>query len=170
MTHAPHIEIYTDGACIGNPGPGGFGVVILEGREWREHSGGFRKTTNNRMEIMGAIVGLQAMKERASGVLYSDSLYLVKGIEKGWARGWRERNWMRTRTERAINSDLWATLLELHERHDFRFKWVKGHAANRENNRCDELATTAARNRDLPLDAGYESVVSAARDPSLFET
>ena len=152
----PHITIYTDGACLGNPGPGGYGVVLLKGSYRRELSGGFRRTTNNRMEIMAAIVGLESLKTGCKVTLYSDSQYLVHAIEKGWARRWQANGWKRNKREAAINPDLWARLLDLCELHDAEFRWVRGHAGNSENERCDLLATAVASRPDLPVDRGYE--------------
>lgn len=156
------VTIYTDGACIGNPGPGGYGVVILRASERIELSGGFRRTTNNRMEMLAAIVGLESFAAREQILLHSDSRYLVDAVEKGWARKWRANRWMRNPREAAVNPDLWERMLALVERHDVRLKRVRGHAGNRENERCDVLATTAARKRDLAIDSGYERVPPAS--------
>ncbi len=150
------IIIYTDGACRGNPGPGGYGVVLKYGEQRKELSGGFRLTTNNRMEIMAAICGLRALKERCSVIVYTDSQYLSNAINKGWARRWRANNWMRNRKDRAVNPDLWDELLKLCDRHDVVFKWVRGHSGNPENERCDALSVQASRGHDLPADEGYE--------------
>lgn len=149
-------HVFTDGACIGNPGPGGYGVVIVGASGRRELSGGFRRTTNNRMEIFAAVAALRALEKPSKGVLHSDSRYVVDSIAKGWAVGWRKKNWMRTKTERALNSDLWQLMLELLEPHEIRFQWVRGHAGHAENERCDQLANTAARGRELVVDDGYE--------------
>lgn len=147
--------IYTDGGCKGNPGPGGYGIVIIENGERRELSGGFRKTTNNRMELTACIVAL----EEAQGptpVLYTDSLYVVKGIREGWAVKWRSAGWMRTKDQMAENADLWAKLLSLHEKRPVRFEWVRGHAGTPENERCDQLAVAASSQANLPPDDFYE--------------
>jgi len=149
------VTIYTDGACLGNPGPGGYGVVLLHGAHRRELSGGFARTTNNRMELLACIKGLEALKYPCEVSLYSDSRYVVDGISKGWAARWRRNNWMRTRTEKAVNVDLWQRLLELVEQHRVRFHWVRGHAGNTENEVCDRLATTAARGGNLQEDEGF---------------
>lgn len=150
------VEIHTDGACKGNPGPGGYGVVLsCDGRR-KELSGGFRRTTNNRMEITAAIEGLRALRTSCRVELYSDSKYLVNGVEKGWARKWKANRWMRDKENRALNADLWNSLLELLDRHDVTLRWVKGHASNELNNRCDQLAVTAAGKTDLPTDNCYE--------------
>ena len=155
MGKVKHVTIYTDGACLGNPGPGGYGVILLyEGRE-RELSGGYRKTTNNRMEITAAIIGLEALKEKCSVMLYSDSEYLVKAMSKGWIQRWRANGWKRNKREQVLNPDLWKRLLQLCEYHDVQFSWVKGHADSLENMRCDELAMQAAKQPNLPVDEGY---------------
>ncbi|MFN8556121.1 MAG: ribonuclease HI [Dehalococcoidia bacterium] len=150
------ITIYTDGACLGNPGPGGYGAVLLYGAHRRELSGGYRLTTNNRMEMLAAIVGLQALREPCHVTLYSDSRYLIDALTRGWAARWRANGWKRTRTEAAVNPDLWDDLLGLAARHQVAWLWVRGHAGNVENERCDALANAAARGVDLPPDGGYE--------------
>lgn len=150
------ITIYTDGGCINNPGPGGYGVVIIKGKQISELSGGYRLTTNNRMELMACIVALVSLEKPSSVVLYSDSQYVVNGITKGWAKRWRANNWMRTKTEKAINPDLWGQLLDLIEKHNVDFRWVKGHAGNKWNERCDQLASSEALKRDLQADKIYE--------------
>ena len=150
------IVIYTDGACINNPGPGGYGVVIKNSKKTKELSGGYRMTTNNRMELMACIVGLSALKKPLSVILFSDSQYVVNGITNGWAKGWQSKGWMRTKTEPAKNPDLWEQLLELCGKHEVRFQWVKGHDGNEGNERCDELATKAAMGSTLLKDDVYE--------------
>ncbi|MBA4422235.1 MAG: ribonuclease HI [Syntrophus sp. (in: bacteria)] len=147
--------IYTDGGCRGNPGPGGYGVIIVTGEKRIEFADGFRLTTNNRMEMMACIAALRALKTPADVILYSDSRYVVNGIDKGWARKWRANNWMRTKSEAAENSDLWAQLLDLCDSHRVQFVWVPGHAGHPENERCDELATAAAQGADLKEDRAY---------------
>lgn len=150
------VTIYTDGAATGNPGPGGYGVILVYGEHRRELSGGYRLTTNNRMELMAAIMGLEALKMRCQVTVYSDSQYLVQAIAQGWARRWQAQGWMRTKTERAANIDLWERLLPLCERHVVRFAFVKGHAGHPENERCDRLAVAAAAQPGLPADVGYD--------------
>ncbi len=157
MNNQKQVVIYTDGACSGNPGPGGYGVVLLFGGHRKELSGGFRRTTNNRMEWLGAIEGLRALKERCSVKLHTDSRYVVDAIEKGWAAKWRANGWMRNKKEKAVNPDLWEQLLKLCQQHEVQFIWVRGHAGNRENERCDTLAVAAAQQRNLPADEMYES-------------
>jgi ribonuclease HI len=159
MEDLKHVTIYTDGACIGNPGPGGYGVVLIYENRRKELSGGYRMTTNNRMEIMAAIVGLQALKGRCRVTMYSDSQYLVRATSQGWAKRWQAKGWMRNRRETALNPDLWETLLQLCDHHEVDFRWVKGHARSPENLRCDELAMQAAQQRDLPTDYGYERML-----------
>jgi len=156
MKRLKRVVIYTDGACLGNPGPGGYGVVLLYRGNRKELSGGYRKTTNNRMELMAAIVGLKALKEKCKVTLYSDSAYLVKAIAEGWAKRWRKNSWRRNKKERALNPDLWEELLQLSDTHQVEFKWVKGHASSAENNRCDELALEAAQQPSLLVDQGYD--------------
>lgn len=150
------LEVWTDGACPGNPGPGGYGIVFSCGQEKRAKSGGFSRTTNNRMEIMAAIVALETLPRESRAVLYTDSQYVVEAIEKGWAERWRSNGWMRNKKEKAINPDLWRRLLKLCEEHDVKFKWIRGHHAQKENEWCDQLAVAAAHRPDLPDDVGYE--------------
>jgi ribonuclease HI len=156
MSELKHVTIYTDGACIDNPGPGGYGVVLLHKGARKELSGGFRRTTNNRMEIMAALAGLQALKYPCTVTLYSDSQYLVNTMMKGWAQRWRARGWMRTPKEKARNHDLWAQMLDVCAQHRVTFTWVRGHAGNVENERCDVLSVAAAQRRHLPADDSYE--------------
>ena len=157
-TERKHIEIFTDGACTGNPGPGGYGVILTNGEKSTELSGGFRRTTNNRMELMAAIVGLQHLRYPCRVTLYTDSQYLSNGMGKGWAKKWRANGWMRTPKDAAINPDLWATLLDLCDNHDVEFVWVRGHDGHIENERCDRLSVSAASSRDLPVDEVYEKL------------
>ncbi len=134
------IEIFTDGSSRGNPGPGGYGVILRCGEHYKELSGGFPETTNNRMELTAVIVGLEAVKRpNAEIILYSDSRYVVDSVNKGWVFGWE-----RKRFEKRLNADLWMRFLEVYRRHRVRFVWVKGHADNPMNNRCDQLAVAAA--------------------------
>jgi ribonuclease HI len=156
VTDLKQVIIYTDGGCIGNPGPGGYGVVLMHEASRKELSGGFRRTTNNRMELMAAIAGLEALKRPCRVTLYSDSEYVVNAMEQGWAARWRANGWRRGQKQKALNPDLWERLLSLCERHRVRFQWVRGHAGNKENERCDELAQAAARRADLPPDEPYE--------------
>jgi ribonuclease HI len=157
------IVIYTDGGCRGNPGNGGYGVIIIDGKNRMELAQGFRLTTNNRMEMMACLVALTVLEKPSDVVIHSDSSYVVNGIEKGWARKWRANDWMRTKNEPAENADLWSRLLELCNIHRVRFVWVRGHAGNPENERCDELATTAADGENLSEDYAY--VKGMTKDP-----
>lgn len=134
------VTIYTDGACSGNPGPGGWGAILIYGAHRRELSGGEPDTTNNRMELTAVIQALSLLKEPCAVDLWSDSKYVIDGLEKGWARGWKKRGWVKSDKKPALNPDLWDRLLELEEIHTLRCHWVKGHAENEYNNRCDELA------------------------------
>ncbi|UKI34291.1 MAG: ribonuclease HI [Lentisphaeria bacterium] len=138
------IEIYTDGACRGNPGPGGYGAVLKYRQHRKEISGGFRETTNNRMEIYAAIAALEQLIEPCEITLYSDSRYLVDAISKRWLANWRRRGWIKADRQPVLNVDLWRRLEEAMAPHRLKFVWVRGHASNAENNRCDELAVAAA--------------------------
>ncbi|HET97677.1 MAG TPA: ribonuclease HI [Desulfurivibrio alkaliphilus] len=154
---ADEVLIYTDGGAINNPGPGGYGVVQLYNGERKELSGGFRLTTNNRMELMACIVALRELEYRDRPVrLYSDSSYVVNGINRGWAQGWRRRGWIKADRQPAVNPDLWGQLLDLVARLRVTFHWVRGHAGNPLNERCDQLAVAMARRSGLPMDEGYE--------------
>ena len=134
------VEIFSDGACSGNPGPGGYGTILRFGNAEKELSGGERHTTNNRMELMGVIAGLSALKEPCCVILTTDSKYVVDSITKGWVYGWKKRGWIKSDKKPALNVDLWEKLLPLLEMHDVTFNWVKGHAGHPENERCDRLA------------------------------
>ncbi len=134
------VYIYTDGACSGNPGPGGWGAILVSGAHEKELSGGEIDTTNNRMEITAVIKGLEALKRPCDVVLTTDSKYVVDAITQGWAKRWKANNWMRNKKDKAQNPDLWETLLKLLEIHNVEFVWVKGHAGHKYNERCDRLA------------------------------
>ena len=149
------VWMYTDGSSLTNPGPGGYGVVMLYQGQRRELSGGFACTTNNRMELMACIAGLRALKPPMGVILFSDSRYVVETMTKGWAQRWRAQGWMRTEQQRAENADLWQVLLALCEQHSVEFRWVRGHSGTPENERCDRLADWAARQPGLPPDSGY---------------
>lgn len=140
------VEIYTDGACSGNPGPGGWGAILRYNGSEKELSGGEAQTTNNRMELTGVIAALSALKEPCIVELYSDSKYVIDALDKGWARSWRLKGWKKADKKPALNPDLWETLLELTEKHEMHYHWVKGHADNAFNNRCDKMAV-AERDR-----------------------
>lgn len=152
------VTIYTDGGARYNPGPGGYGIVQVYNGARKERSGGYKMTTNNRMELKGCIVALRELEHRDKPVtLYSDSSYVVNGIVKGWAKSWRKKGWIKSDKKPAINPDLWAELLDLVEDLNITFKWVKGHAGNPLNERCDELAVAFAKQDGLPVDVGYKN-------------
>ena len=149
------INIYTDGASKGNPGNGGYGVVILYNQHRKELSQGFKKTTNNRMELLAVIAGLEALKnEGAKVTVYSDSKYVVDAIEKGWLWNWIKKNFVKVK-----NPDLWQRFILVYKRHHVKFQWVKGHAGIVENERCDQLAVAAAKKSNLPPDEGYQPLL-----------
>lgn len=151
------VLVYSDGGARFNPGPGGYGVIINEDGRPRELSGGYRHTTNNRMELMGCIVALTALAGVAKPiVVHTDSQYVVNGISKGWALSWRKRGWLKADKSPALNADLWGRLLDLIEGREVTFAWVRGHCGHPENERCDELAVAAAAGVGLPIDAEYE--------------
>ena len=134
------VTVYTDGACSGNPGPGGWGAILMYGAHRRELSGGEAETTNNRMELTAVIRALSLLKEPCIVELWSDSIYVIDGLSKGWAKGWRARGWVKSDKKPALNPDLWELLLSLCDMHDVQCHWVKGHAENKYNNRCDQQA------------------------------
>ncbi len=145
------ITIYTDGASRGNPGPGGFGAVLISGSHRKEISQGYRHTTNNRMELLSVIVALESLKKEGQHVtIYSDSQYVVYAVEKGWVFGWEKKNFAKKK-----NSDLWSRFLCVFRKQKVKFVWVRGHASNKENNLCDELAVAAALGGNLLIDEGY---------------
>jgi ribonuclease HI len=147
------ITIYTDGSSRGNPGPGGYGAILMSGHLKKELSQGYRRTTNNRMELMGVIAGLEALKKPGQNVtVYSDSQYIVKALNQGWLNKWLATNFAGGKK----NKDLWVKFYNLYRQHKVKFVWVKGHAENPYNNRCDVLATTAADSNNLLIDTGYE--------------
>jgi ribonuclease HI len=147
------IRLYTDGACSGNPGPGGYGMILSWKQHRKEISEGFKKTTNNRMELLAVIAGLEAIKEPGYEVIiYSDSKYVVDSVEKGWL--W---NWEKTYFKGKKNEDLWRRFIAVYKRHKVKFIWIKGHAGHPENERCDRLAVAAAQGDSLKTDFGFES-------------
>ena len=139
------VTIYTDGACSGNPGPGGWGAILIYGAHKRELSGGEADTTNNRMELTAVIRALSLLKEPCIVELWSDSKYVIDGLSKGWAKGWKAKGWVKSDKKPALNPDLWDELLRLESIHTLRYHWVKGHEANEKNNRCDEQAVIESR-------------------------
>jgi ribonuclease HI len=150
------VEMFTDGACMGNPGPGGYGVVLKFGPHRKELFGAFQDTTNNRMELMAAIVGLRALSRRCHVKLITDSEYLAHSLSKGWAQRWRDNGWWRSANQRAANHDLWAVLLDLVARHEVTLFWTRGHAGDPENECCDRLAREAIGSRSAAPDEGYQ--------------
>jgi ribonuclease HI len=146
------IEIYTDGASSGNPGPGGYGVIMRSGRHYKELSEGFRKTTNNRMELLAVIKGLEALnKPNQSVTVFSDSKYVIDAIEKRWVHGWVKKGFAGKK-----NKDLWLRYLDISKLHNVKFNWVRGHNGHPENERCDELAVAACKNKELLIDSVFE--------------
>jgi ribonuclease HI len=146
------IEIFTDGASSGNPGPGGYGVILRSGKHYKELSAGYRKTTNNRMELMAVIKGLEAIKSLNQSVtIYSDSKYVIDAIEKRWVYGWVQKGFKDKK-----NKDLWLRYLEISKLHNIKFIWVRGHAGHPENERCDVLAVAAGKQKDLLIDSVFE--------------
>ena len=139
------VEIYTDGACSGNPGPGGWGAILRYKDAEKELSGGEANTTNNRMELTAVIEALALLKEPCVVELYSDSKYVIDGLSKGWAKGWQKRGWIKADKKPALNPDLWEKLLALTDRHEMHYHWVKGHAENERNNRCDQMAVAESK-------------------------
>ena len=150
------VTIFTDGGCEPNPGPGGYGVILIYGNTQKELTGGFSLTTNNRMELFAAIAGLHALKFPCMVKLYSDSRYLVDAMTKGWAQKWRENGWWRNKKAKASNIDLWEKLIALCNKHKVEFEWVKGHAGLGANERCDKLSMASLKQPNLPADEGYE--------------
>ncbi|MFP4018403.1 MAG: ribonuclease HI [Bacteroidales bacterium] len=149
---AHRITIYTDGAARGNPGPGGYGVVLLSGKHRKELSGGYRKTTNNRMELLAVIKGFEAMKNKGNKItLYTDSKYIADAVNKGWVFNWEKQNFKKKK-----NVDLWKRFLEQYRRHDVEIIWVEGHSNVKENERCDKLAVEASKKPGLLIDKEYE--------------
>lgn len=139
------VEMFTDGACSGNPGPGGYGVILRYKEIEKELSGGHPNTTNNRMELSAVIAGLSALKEPCEVTITSDSKYITDAVEKGWAKKWKANNWIKSDKKKALNPDLWESLLSLLSKHKVKFVWVKGHAGHPENERCDELAVMESK-------------------------
>ena len=150
------VDIYTDGACSGNPGPGGYGVVMIAGEKRLELSAGYRSTTNNRMELLAVIVALERLKRPSSVTIYTDSQYVAKAINDGWLQGWIKRGWKKSNRKPVENIDLWKRLLPLLDTHDVTFRWIRGHSEIPENERCDQLAVAAATGGELKVDEGFE--------------
>ena len=149
------INLYTDGAAKGNPGNGGYGVVLKSGQHYKELAAGFRLTTNNRMELLAVIIGLEEIKKEQAVIhVYSDSKYVVEAVEKGWVFNWVKKDFKDKK-----NKDLWLRFLKIYAKHQVKFHWIKGHAGHPENERCDQLAVAAAEQKDLPADSGYEATL-----------
>lgn len=159
----PTVTMYTDGACSGNPGPGGYAAILMAGKHRKEVSAGYRQTTNNRMELLGAITGLESLTKPCTVRLHTDSAYIVNAINKGWARKWQAQNWMRNKKDHAENPDLWERLLSLCEQHDVEFIWVRGHNGNPENERADRLAVEASQSIPLLIDEEYEEKIYSTK-------
>lgn len=149
------VTIWSDGACLGNPGPGGYGTVLLSGKHRKELSAGYRRTTNNRMELLGAIVGIEALTRPCRITLWSDSQYVIHAMSKGWLDGWQKKGWRTSSKEPVKNRDLWERMLRALGEHEIDWQWVRGHTGVPENERCDQLAIAAASGGDLAEDAGF---------------
>jgi len=154
----PAIDLFSDGGAEPNPGKGGFGVILSWEGKRKEFSQGFKLTTNNRMELLGIITGLEQLKTKSRVTVYSDSKYVIDGIEKGWAEKWRANNWFRNKKEKAVNPDLWERLLNLISQHEVTFHWIKGHNGHPENERCDYLATQAMQSANSIEDEGFTDI------------
>lgn len=149
------VEIHTDGACRGNPGPGGYGIVMVSGRHRLELSQGYRRTTNNRMELLAAVTAFEALKSPCQVKFVSDSLYVINAMKKGWIRGWKIRGWLTANKQAVKNVELWKRLDEASAAHKVDWTWIRGHAGHGENERCDELAVAAAQSTELLVDDGF---------------
>ncbi len=152
----PKVVIYTDGACSGNPGPGGFGAVLISGKHRKEISKGYQQTTNQRMELMAVIAALESLNQSSQVALHTDSSYVKQGITS-WIHQWKKRGWKTAAKSPVKNRDLWERLSALADQHDIRWSWVKGHSGDKENERCDYLATQAIDSTDRAIDTGYEN-------------
>ncbi len=152
MTELPRVTIYTDGSCLGNPGPGGYAAVLLSGPHRKELAQGFSGTTNNRMEIMAVIAGLESLKTRSAVEIVTDSQYVKKAFTDRWLAGWQKNGWKTAAKQPVKNQDLWKRLVPLIEAHEVKWRWVRGHSGDPENERCDQLARGAASGRNLPPD------------------
>ena len=150
------VELFSDGACSGNPGRGGYGTILKYGEKRKEMSEGFRLTTNNRMEILGVLRGFEALKEPCNVIVTSDSKYVLDALSKGWVFGWKKKGWIKSDKKPALNVDLWELLLKEIAKHNVTYNWVKGHAGHPENERCDELAVNAYSKVELRIDENYE--------------
>lgn len=149
-------KVYTDGSSLGNPGPGGYGIVLTNGEKTQEYSQGYRKTTNNRMELLATIVALEKIPSNAKVEIYSDSSYVVNAINQNWLENWQKKGWKTANKKPVKNKDLWLRLLKQLKTHDIAWNWVKGHAGHPQNERCDLLAVQAAQSEQLLVDQGFE--------------
>lgn len=156
------LEIWADGSCVKNPGPGGYGIIFKYQEHKWEKAGGFRCTTNNRMEITGVLVALESLPAKCKVIVFSDSQYVVNSMTKGWAKRWKSEGWIKKGGKKVPNADLWQKMLNLCAKHKVEFKWVKGHDGSPENERCDQMAQFAARQPNLPEDKGYKKNESEA--------
>ncbi|HQX50758.1 MAG TPA: ribonuclease HI [Planctomycetaceae bacterium] len=164
------VTMYTDGAAEPNPGSGGYGVVLLSGKHRKELSKGFQLTTNNRMELLAVIAGLEELTKPCIVTIVSDSKYVVESIDKGWVLKWQKKNWFRTKNERAKNADLWQRYLVAAQKHEVKMTWIKGHAGHDHNERCDELAGAAAKGTALEIDVGYQPDENPADEENVGES
>ena len=169
MSQLKIVNIWTDGACVRNPGQGGYAALLVYGDNEREISGGYRRTTNNRMELMAAIVALEALTKPCSVTMHCDATYVVDGAMNGAMRRWRNAGWYRGDTVAVPNADLWDRLLEACDNHEVTFHWIRGHTGEPGNERCDRLSEMAARGADLLLDEGYETPSFPPPRPTLFD-
>lgn len=154
-TSLPIVHIYSDWGANPNPGPWGYGVIMKCGKHQKDFSQGYKRTTNNRMELMGAIIGFQKLKTKSKITLHTDSQYTINGLQKGWAKKWKANNWYRTKSQKATNHDLWEILLELSQKHEVDFEWIKWHNGHVENELCDQMATIAMQKNDLQIDTWF---------------
>ena len=161
------ITIYTDGSSLGNPGPGGYGIVIMQDGKTKEFSQGFRKTTNNRMELLATIIAIESSPKNVKIEIFSDSSYVVNAINKNWLDKWQKNGWKTANKKRVKNKDLWQRLLRILNQSQIKWNWVKGHAGNKHNERCDELAVLAAKSENLLIDSGYEHETESQSNPQL---
>ena len=159
------VELFTDGAAQGNPGPGGYGLILRAGKHYKELSQGFELTTNNRMELLAVIVGLEQLKKPGTTItIYSDSKYVVDATEQGWIKGWQARGFKKVK-----NVDLWKRFIEIAKQHNVKFVWIKGHAGHPENERCDELAVLAANSNQKSIDSEYVKSLDSSDKEGLFD-
>ncbi|SFW64257.1 ribonuclease HI [Cellulophaga fucicola] len=163
----PNVELYSDGGAEPNPGKGGFGVILTYNDKKKEFFKGYKLTTNNRMELMGVIFGLEKLTVKSNVQVYTDSKYVIDGITKGWAQKWKKNGWKRTKNTKAVNSDLWDKLLTVIEKHSVEFNWVKGHSGHIENERCDTLAGYGINSNDKIDDTGYELKDTSVKEASV---